>query len=109
MKVKSLSRVRLFETPGTAAYQAPPSMGFSGQEYQSGLPFLEVQTLKLSGHKVSFKGGILNIVYLEIPLSVLQGLQIILSTLSTQVIYETSAMSNGSHSLSGAFKCLGQN
>ena len=33
MKVKSLSRVQLFETPWTAAYQAPPSMGFSRQEY----------------------------------------------------------------------------
>ena len=39
MKVKSLSRVRLFETPRTVAYQAPPSMGFSRQEYWSGLPF----------------------------------------------------------------------
>ena len=38
MKVKSLSRVRLFVTPGTAAYQAPPSMGFSRQEYWSGVP-----------------------------------------------------------------------
>ena len=38
-KVKSLSRVRLFATPRTVAYQAPPSMGFSRQEYWSGLPF----------------------------------------------------------------------
>ena len=37
-KVKSLSRVRLLATPLTAAYQAPPSMGFSRQEYWSGLP-----------------------------------------------------------------------
>ena len=37
--VKSLSRVRLFATPWTIAYQAPPSMGFSRQEYWSGLPF----------------------------------------------------------------------
>ena len=37
-KVKSLSRVRLFATPGTAAYQVPPSMGFSRQEYWSGVP-----------------------------------------------------------------------
>ena len=34
-----LSCVRLLETPWTAASQAPPSMGFSRQEYQSGLPF----------------------------------------------------------------------
>ena len=34
-----LSRVRLFVTPQTVAYEAPPSMGFSRQEYWSGLPF----------------------------------------------------------------------
>ena len=39
MKVKSLSRVWLFVTPWTIAYQAPPSMGFSRQECWSGLPF----------------------------------------------------------------------
>ena len=38
VKVKSLSHVQLFVTPWTAAYQAPPSMGFSRQEYWSGLP-----------------------------------------------------------------------
>ena len=38
-KVKSLSRVRLFVTPWTITYQAPLSMGFSRQEYWSGLPF----------------------------------------------------------------------
>ena len=39
MKVKSLSRVQLFKTPWTVAYQAPLSMGFSRQEHWSGLPF----------------------------------------------------------------------
>ena len=38
MKVKSRSCVRLFATPWTAAYQAPLSMGFSKQEYWSGVP-----------------------------------------------------------------------
>ena len=38
VKVKSLSRVRLFTTPWIAGYQAPPSMGFSRQEYWSGVP-----------------------------------------------------------------------
>ena len=38
VKVKSLSRVQLLATPWTAAYQAPPSMGFSRQEYWSGVP-----------------------------------------------------------------------
>ena len=37
-KGKSLSCVRLFATPWTAAYQTPPSMGFSRQEYWSGVP-----------------------------------------------------------------------
>ena len=37
--MKSLSRVRLFATPWTVAYQAPQSMEFSVQEYWSGLPF----------------------------------------------------------------------
>ena len=38
VKVKSLSRVRLLATPWTAAHQAPLSMGFSRQEYWSGVP-----------------------------------------------------------------------
>ena len=38
VKVKSLSRVRLLATSWTAVYQAPPSMGFSRQEYWSGVP-----------------------------------------------------------------------
>ena len=38
VKVKSLSCVRLLATPWTAAYQAPPSMGFSRQQYWSGVP-----------------------------------------------------------------------
>ena len=50
VKVKSLSRVRLFATPWTAAYQAPPSMGFSRQEYWSGVPVL-YPTDRLGGSK----------------------------------------------------------
>ena len=38
MKVKSLSRVQLLVTPWCAAYQAPPSMKFSRQEYWNGVP-----------------------------------------------------------------------
>ena len=45
VKVKSLSRVRLFTTPWTAAHQAPPSMGFSRQEYWSGVPLPSPLTL----------------------------------------------------------------
>ena len=38
VKVKSLSHAWLLATPWTGAYQAPPSMGFSRQEYWSGVP-----------------------------------------------------------------------
>ena len=45
VKVKSLSRVRLLSTPWTAAYQAPPPMGFSSQEYWSGVPLPSPQVV----------------------------------------------------------------
>ena len=45
VKVKSLSCVQLLATPWMAAYQAPPSMGFSGQEYWSGLPLPSLNML----------------------------------------------------------------
>ena len=48
-KVKSLSCVRLFATPWTVAYQASPSMGFSRQEYWSGLPFPSPEDLPNPG------------------------------------------------------------
>ena len=44
VKVKSLSRVRLLVTSWTAAYQAPLPMGFSRQEYWSGVPFPSLRT-----------------------------------------------------------------
>ena len=43
VKVKSLSRIRLFATPWTVAYQARLSVGFSRQEYWSGLPLYKKQ------------------------------------------------------------------
>ena len=43
--VKSLNRVQLFATPWTVAHQAPPSKGFSRQQYWSGLPFPSPGTL----------------------------------------------------------------
>ena len=48
-EVKSLIRVQLFVTPWTVAYWAPPSMGFSRQEYWSGLPFSSPGDLPDSG------------------------------------------------------------
>ena len=52
--VKSLSRVRLYVTPWTVAYQAPLSMGFSRQEYWSGLPFSSPRDLPNPGIKPGF-------------------------------------------------------
>ena len=49
--MKSLSRVRLFATPWTVAYQASPSMGFSRQKYWSGLPFPSLVNLPDPGIK----------------------------------------------------------
>ena len=46
--MKSLSRVQIV-TPWTAAYQAPPSMGFSRQEYWSGLPWDIYQVSEVAG------------------------------------------------------------
>ena len=50
VRVKSLSCVQLFMTPWTAAYQAPPSMGFSRQEYWSGVPLPSPQ-IRMVGPK----------------------------------------------------------
>ena len=50
--MKSLSRVQLFATPWTLAYQAPPSMEFSKQENWSGLPFTSAEDLPDSGIKL---------------------------------------------------------
>ena len=52
VKVKSLSRVLLFATPWTAAYQAPPSMGFSRQEYWSWLPLPSLHYAMIKTNKI---------------------------------------------------------
>ena len=54
VKVKSLSPVQLVATPWTAAYQAPPSMGFSRQEYWSGVPLPSLLSTEYSG-LISFR------------------------------------------------------
>ena len=59
VKVKSLSRVRLLATPWTAAYQAPLSMGFSRQEYWSGVPLPSLKVIEESekaGLKLNIQG-----------------------------------------------------
>ena len=62
VKVKSFSRVRLFETRWTAAYQAPASMGFSRQEYWSGVPLPSVAG-KAPAVLDQFFSGVLGIIY----------------------------------------------
>ena len=61
VKGKSLSRVQLLATPWTAAYQAPPSMGFSRQEYWSGVPSPSPYNGLLFGNKGDFFKCIYNI------------------------------------------------
>ena len=61
VKVKLLSRVRLLATPWTAAYQAPPSVGFSRQEYWSGVPLPSPQL----GKGEHGEGYLLNIIFLR--------------------------------------------
>ena len=57
VKVKSLSRVGLFLTPWTAAHQAPPSMGFSRQEYWSGVPLPSLMHILLFTYPYYFYCG----------------------------------------------------
>ena len=54
VKVKSLSRVRPSATTWTAAYQAPPSMGFSRQEYWSGVPLCSPVVLPFLGCQITW-------------------------------------------------------
>ena len=54
VKVKLLSHVRLLATPWTAAYQAPLSVGFSRQEYWSGLPLPTPNSLLLNHKPIAF-------------------------------------------------------
>ena len=53
-EVKSLSRVRLLATPWTTAHQAPPSVGFSRQEYWSGAPLPSKVVMFLARRYFSF-------------------------------------------------------
>ena len=54
VKVKLLSYVQLFATPWTAAFQAPPSMGFSWQECWSGLPLPSPEEISSLSHSIVF-------------------------------------------------------
>ena len=69
VKVKSFSRVRLLATPWTAAYQAPPSMGFSRQKYWSGVPLPSLEG-KVGSKQFESAWGTWEI-YLQVPLKYL--------------------------------------
>ena len=99
VKVKLLSRVWLLSTPWTAAYQSPPSMGFSRQEYWSGLP---VPSLDLKYYITPF----LDLYYPEhfriiekIEVSIIKDLRLV-----TSVQFSRSVMSDSlrSHALQHA-------
>ena len=62
VKVKSLSRVWLLATPWTAPYQAPASMGFSRQEYWSGLPLPSLLKSLLDHKSVKLEAKVLSVV-----------------------------------------------
>ena len=71
--MKPLSRVRLLATPWTAAYQAPPSMGFSKQEYWSGvpLPSLSISSSSEYSGLISFRMDWLDLLAIQGTLKIL--------------------------------------
>ena len=68
VKVKSLSRVRLLVTPWTAAHQAPPSMGFSRQEYWSGVPLPSPLSTVKSKQLVTLKWNTLQLITMHLEM-----------------------------------------
>ena len=75
VKVKLLSHVQFFATPWTVAHQAPPSMGFSEQEYWSGLPFSIVVCKCNKEEKIylqycNFTASVYKINHLSVPTSI---------------------------------------
>ena len=68
--MKSLSRVRLLATPWSAAHQAPPSMGFSRQEYWSGVPYWGLNFNIRFGRGRGGMGGIFSLLQEVSPICV---------------------------------------
>ena len=63
VKVKSLSHAQFLATPWTAAYQAPPSMGFSRQEYWSGVPLLWARIIQNSLQKLNPRNQVSSVLF----------------------------------------------
>ena len=74
--VKSLSRVRLFATPWSIAHQAPLSMGYSRQEYWSGLPFPSPGDLPNPGTEPSSPVLQADALTSELPWNILRGVKL---------------------------------
>ena len=68
VKVESLSRIRLFATLWTVAYQAPPSMGFSRQEYWSGMTYLIIKHFVASGKNSRWNNDTIPVSQIKCPL-----------------------------------------
>ena len=71
-KVKSLSCVRFFVTPWIVAHQAPPSMGFSRQEYWSGLPFPMHSKGSINAHQMHEWSELLLLMTDVLPVTICQ-------------------------------------
>ena len=82
VKGKSLSGVRPFTTPWTAAYQAPPSMGFSRQEHWSGPPVpsprVKANSLKITELRKSKRNGTCSLMVLHVDFTILLHFYIVL-------------------------------
>ena len=90
VKVKLLSCVRLSATPWTAAYQAPPSMGFSRQEYWSGVPLPSLVWWLRKSNTCYAHMGHLGFFLCEVPAQVFWSLKILVlsfKTWSVKVFY----------------------
>ena len=110
MKVKSLSHVRFVATSWTATYQAPPSMGFSRQEYWSGVPLPSPEPRSV-WFQIVFLTCMLIYIILENALEILQNINIYNSLNINCILFITityivnSNEEAGSPLLSGTFSC----
>ena len=103
--MKSLSRVQLFVTPWTVAYQAPPSMGFSRQEYWSGLPFPSPGDLPNPGIEPGFPALEADALTSESPGKPPREAPSIVSAKYTVLIYCTCHFQSGSLFILAASVC----
>ena len=74
-EVKSLNHVRLFATPWAVAYQAPLSMGFTRQQYWSGLPFSSPLQAKAFAFSMIFQNNLINFFFKKRTFGFLWGLK----------------------------------